>query len=160
MFSPASSISPDYFPTYIASGRGIARVAGTPAFLNPPRRSPPQNQNQNPRGRVQVPPTERSIVDEFIRPMHATWALLLRYLRGGTGRVRVDEAAVSGGGNGERAGEPVEALRVSVLIAMPTQAPRSSFKSVNGIVDELDGRLFGEYALGVLDVPWHVSEGK
>jgi len=164
--------SPDYFPTYIASGRGIARVAGTPAFLNAPRRSPPQRQipdtartgarsttatatlatttNSNPR----VPPTERSILDEFIRPMQVSWALLLRHLRGrGVGPDGEKDASSTGGGNGERGGEPVEALRVSVLIAMP--APARSLKSASGIVDEPDGRLFGEYSLGVLDVPWH-----
>lgn len=69
-----------------------------------------------------------------------------------------DEGAASGG-NDDRVGEPVEALRVSVLIAMP--APLRSTKSVSGIDDDTsDGRLSGEFALGVLDVPWKASEGK
>ncbi len=58
----------------------------------------------------------------------------------------------AGAGNGE----PVEALRVSVLIAMP--APPRSFKSLSGIIDESDDRVFEEYALGVVDVPW--DDGK
>ncbi|KLO06990.1 hypothetical protein SCHPADRAFT_1001977 [Schizopora paradoxa] len=168
--------SPDYFPTYIASGRGIARVAGTPAFLSQPRRSPTQRQttgtsstnpnpNPNPNStqntNPRVPPTERSVVEEFIRPMQASWALLLRYVRigrWGSDAVTREEGAASGG-NDERAGEPVEALRVSVLIAMP--APSRSSKSVSGIDDDKpDGRLSGEFALGVLDVPWQASEGK
>lgn len=93
--------------------------------------------------------------------MQGLWALLLRYVRRGrgfgAGRVTKDEGAASGG-DGERAGEPVEALRVSVLIAMP--APPRSSKSVSGIDDEPDSRLSGEFALGELDVPWRASEGK
>lgn len=163
-----SMASPDYFPTYIASGRGIARVAGTPAFLNAPRRSPQRqspaatNSNQNHHQQhPRVPHTERTFVDEFIRPMQTSWALLLRklHLRGSdAARQRNEAAATAGGGGdkGERVGEPVEALRVSVLITMP--APPRSFKSLSGIIDESDDRVFEEYALGVVDVPW--DDGK
>jgi len=162
-FTAHTASATDYFPTYIASGRGIARLASTPpTFVStrspsrPPPRSGGSTSASNPRP-VSTPPNRNpgpggggALTTGLLTVSRRNWT----FWNHRKGKKREPSSSDDTA--------PVEALQVSTLIAMPTPRRRSEKDEMEmeesgvSVVDESShtDQPLGELVLGLLEVPW------